>query len=89
MEELELEIKRLIVTSLNLEGVAPESIDSSAPLFVEGLGLDSIDALELAMALRQKYGVRTSADEATNRKIFHSVRSLAEFVAQSRQSGAA
>lgn len=89
MEELELEIKRLIVESLNLEGVTPESIDSAAPLFVEGLGLDSIDALELAMALRQKYGVRTTSDEAANRKIFASVRSLAAFVAQHRQAGAA
>ncbi len=89
MEDLELEIKRLIVQSLNLEGVAPESIDSTAPLFVEGLGLDSIDALELAMALRQKYGVKTSSDEATNRRMFASVRSLAEFVAANRQAGAA
>ncbi len=89
MEDLELDIKRLIVRSLNLEGVAPESIDSNAPLFVEGLGLDSIDALELAMALRQKYGVKTGSDEATNRKIFASVRSLAEFVAATRQAGAA
>lgn len=85
MEDLELEIKKLIVQSLNLEGVTPESIDSTAPLFVEGLGLDSIDALELAMALRQKYGVRTSSDDATNRKVFSSVRSLAEFVAAARQ----
>ena len=69
--------------------VTPESIDSTAPLFVEGLGLDSIDALELAMALRQKYGVRTGADEATNRRIFASVRSLAEFVAANRPVGAA
>ena len=89
MEDLELEIKQLIVQSLNLEGVAPEGIDSTAPLFVEGLGLDSIDALELAMALRQRYGVRTTSDEAANRKIFASVRSLAAFVAQHRQAGAA
>ncbi len=84
MEDLELEIKQLIVQSLNLEGVAPEGIDSTAPLFVEGLGLDSIDALELAMALRQRYGVRTTGDEAANKKLFASVRSLAEFVAQHR-----
>ena len=89
MEDLELDIKKLIIQSLNLEGVTPESIDSTAPLFVEGLGLDSIDALELAMALRQKYGVRTGSDEATNRKVFASVRSLAEFVAANRQVGAA
>jgi len=87
MEELELEIKRLIIQSLNLEGVTPEAIDPAAPLFVEGLGLDSIDALELAMALRQKYGVRTSADEARNREVFASVRSLAQFVAANRQDG--
>jgi acyl carrier protein len=85
MEELELDIKKLIIQSLNLEGVTPEAIDPAAPLFVEGLGLDSIDALELAMALRQKYGVRTSSDDATNRKVFSSVRSLAEFVASNRQ----
>jgi len=84
MEDLVRDIKELIIRSLNLEGVTPESIDPSAPLFVEGLGLDSIDALELAMALRQKYGVRTSADEATNRKAFASVKSLAEFVARNR-----
>lgn len=85
MEALEREIKELIISSLNLEGVTPDGIDAGAPLFVEGLGLDSIDALELAMALRQKYGVRTSSDEASNRKIFASVRNLAEFVAANRQ----
>ena len=87
MEDLELEIKNLIIQSLNLEGVSPEAIDPGAPLFVEGLGLDSIDALELAMALRQKYGVRTSADDARNREVFASVRSLAQFVAANRQDG--
>ncbi len=88
MEQLELEIKQIIVQSLNLEGVTPESIDSTAPLFVEGLGLDSIDALELAMALRKKYGVRTSADDSKNRDIFASVRSLAAFVASARAAQA-
>ncbi|HVO17966.1 MAG TPA: phosphopantetheine-binding protein [Anaeromyxobacter sp.] len=87
MEDLELEIKSLIIQSLNLEGVTPEAIDAGAPLFVEGLGLDSIDALELAMALRQRYGVRTSADDARNREVFASVRSLAQFVAANRQDG--
>jgi acyl carrier protein len=84
METLEHEIKQLIITCLNLEGVTAESIDSKAPLFVEGLGLDSIDALELAMEIRKRYGVRTSADEAQNRKIFSSVGSLAAFVAANR-----
>jgi acyl carrier protein len=85
MEALEREIKQLIVESLNLDGVAPESIDSAAPLFVSGLGLDSIDALELAMALRKKYGVRTTSDDARNREIFSSVRSLAAFVLEEQQ----
>lgn len=84
MEELEREIKELIVESLKLEDVTPASIDSEAPLFIEGLGLDSIDALELAAAIRQKYGVRARANDAQNRKIFASVRSLAAYVAESR-----
>jgi acyl carrier protein len=84
LNPLEQEIKQLIVETLNLDGVAPEAIDSAAPLFGEGLGLDSIDALELAMALRKKYGVRTSADDSRNRDIFASVRNLAAFVAASR-----
>ena len=88
MKALEQEIKQLIVETLNLDGVAPESIDSAAPLFGEGLGLDSIDALELAMALRKKYGVRTSADDSKNREIFASVQSLAAFVTSSRATQA-
>ena len=85
MDELEREIKHLIVESLNLDGVAPDSIDAAAPLFGAGLGLDSIDALELAMALRKKYGVRTTADDARNREIFSSVRSLAAFVLEEQR----
>ncbi len=86
MDELEREIKVLIVESLRLEGVAPEGIDSTAPLFGEGLGLDSIDALELAMALRKRFGVKFEASNAANREIFGSVRALAAFVARSRQA---
>lgn len=84
MEALENEIKQLIIDSLKLEGVTPDSIDPAAPLFGDGLGLDSIDALELAMEVRKRYGVRTSADDAQNRQIFASVRSLAAFVAAHR-----
>ncbi len=84
MEPLEQEIKQLIVDALKLEGVTAASIDSDAPLFAEGLGLDSIDALELAMAIRKRYGVKTSADDAENRKVFASVRNLAAFVARNR-----
>ena len=63
-DAFELEIKQLIVESLLLEDVRPAEIDSTAPLFVTGLGLDSIDALELAMAIGKRYGVRFSASDA-------------------------
>jgi len=77
---LESELKRLIIEALVLEDIAPEEIESEAPLFVEGLGLDSIDALELAMALEERFGVKIEDDPDENRRIFASVRSLAEFV---------
>ncbi len=70
-----------------LEDVSPEDIDTEAPLFVEGLGLDSIDALELAVALHAEFGVRTKPDDERNREIFYSVASLAKFI-QEEQSGA-
>ena len=81
---LEQEIKTLIVDALMLDDVAPESIDSDAPLFGSGLGLDSIDALELAMALDKKYGIRLRADDEGNKQIFSSVRALATFVAANK-----
>ena len=71
---------------LALEDVAPEEIESAAPLFVEGLGLDSIDALELAMVLEERYGVQLGEDPDENREIFHSVQSLARFVAKNRSN---
>ena len=86
-EALEAEIKKLIVEALALEDVAPEDIDTEAALFVEGLGLDSIDALELAMVLEERYGVHIEDDPEQNAQIFASVRSLAEFVRS--QGGAA
>jgi len=79
-EGLEAEIKALIVEALALEDLAPEEIETDAPLFVEGLGLDSIDALELAMALEERYGVTVEDDPDQNRLIFSSVKSLADFV---------
>jgi len=88
MEELEAEIKRMIIDCLKLEHVTVETIDASAPLFVEGLGLDSIDALEIGMEIRKRYGARPASDEAQNRKIFFSVRSLAQFVAANRSTAA-
>ena len=83
-EGLEAELKKLIVEALVLEDIAPDEIETEAPLFVEGLGLDSIDALELAMALEERYGVKIEDDPETNRQIFASVRSLADFVTAQR-----
>ena len=84
MQELEEEIKALIIESLNLEDVAAADIEIDAPLFVEGLGLDSIDALELGLALQRRYGIVIS-DSETGREHFASVRRLAQFVAGARQ----
>lgn len=76
----ERELARLIVESLNLEGVAPEGIEPEAPLFGEGLGLDSLDMLEISMAVEQRYGVKLRSDDPDNEKIFASLRSLAEHI---------
>ncbi len=84
MPTLELEIKELIISSLALEDMVPDDIDSAAALFVEGLGLDSIDALELGMALQKRYGVTMSADAALTRQHFASVNALAAFVSGQR-----
>jgi acyl carrier protein len=83
-QSLELELKQLIIEALALEDVSPENIESSAALFVEGLGLDSIDALELAMALEERYGVRIGDDPELNRQIFASVQNLAAYVDEHR-----
>ena len=84
--EFELEIKQMIIESLALEEITPEEIESAEPLFVDGLGLDSIDALELAMVLEERYGVTIGEDDELNRKIFASVRDLATFVDEHRAS---
>jgi acyl carrier protein len=86
VQVLEHEIKELIISSLSLEDITPEDIDPAAPLFVEGLGLDSIDALELGLALQKRYNVSLSADSQETRKHFASVRALAEFVASRQQA---
>jgi acyl carrier protein len=83
--ELRAQIKRLIVTELNLQGRDPETIEDDAALFGGGLGLDSLDALQLAMAIEDKLGaVIPAGDEA--RRIFESVRSIAEHVAKVRSA---
>ena len=84
--ELEEEIKGLIISTMSLEEISPEDIDPTASLFNEGLGLDSIDALELGLALQKHYGLVLTADSEETRKHFASVRSLSEFVAANRKS---
>jgi acyl carrier protein len=84
MEALEREIKELLISALNLEDLRPEDIDAEQALFVEGLGLDSIDALELGLALQKRYGVSMTADSAETRRHFASVRALAQFVGAAR-----
>jgi len=81
MPALELEIKKLLIETLNLEDLTPDDIDSESALFVDGLGLDSIDALELGLALQQRYGISLSADSAQTRRHFTSVRALSQLVA--------
>ncbi|MBZ4415732.1 phosphopantetheine-binding protein [Myxococcus sp. RHSTA-1-4] len=86
MQALEQEIKKLVIETLNLEDIQPDDIDPAAPLFVEGLGLDSIDALELGLALQKTYGVVLASDSKENRRHFASVRALAGFVSAHRKS---
>jgi acyl carrier protein len=83
MQELERELKQLLIEVLNLEDVSVEQIDSQAPLFGEGLGLDSIDALELGVAIRKKYDVQMDADSETTREHFASIANLARFIRSS------
>lgn len=80
MNELETEIKHLIIDSLNLEDLTPEDIKSDEALFVEGLGLDSIDALELSMGLQKKYSIKIEAKNDKIKDYFFSVETLARFV---------
>lgn len=80
MSRLEEEIKLLIIESLGLEDISVDDIETSAPLFGDGLGLDSIDALELGLALKNKYNVRLDSDSDVSRKHFYSVESLVNFV---------
>lgn len=80
MINLENEIKQLIIDSLNLEDTRIEDIDSNAPLFVEGLGLDSIDALELGVAIKKKYNINISAENDSIKDHFQSVASLVSFI---------
>ena len=79
-EETIAKIKELVVSSLDLEDVSPSDIETEAPLFGEGLGLDSIDALELGMAVKKAFGITFSKNPADNKQIFRSVKTLADNV---------
>ena len=83
MEELVLELKEAIIEALNLEEVKPEDIDNDAPLFGDGLGLDSIDALELTVLMEKRYGIKLK-DPAVGREIFRSIRVMADYIAKNR-----
>ncbi|KQV85179.1 acyl carrier protein [Massilia sp. Root351] len=85
---LEQEVKELIIEVLQLEDITPADINADEPLFVEGLGLDSIDALELGVALQKRYGISLSADSADTRRHFASVRALAALVESQGKKGA-
>lgn len=84
MEQLIQELKEHLIEELNLEEMTPEDIDAEAPLFGEGLGLDSIDALEIILILEKFYGVKL-ANSAEAKPIFYSVKTLAEYVMQHRK----
>lgn len=83
MEELINTLKQQIIEALNLEGMTPEDIESEAPLFGEGLGLDSIDALELFVLMEKNYGIKLSKPEE-GKAIFKSVATMAEYIANNR-----
>lgn len=81
MEDLKEKLKLEIIEVLNLEDVKPEDIDNAAPLFGDGLGLDSIDALELIVLLEKNYGIKIE-DPKDGRKVFYSVDTMADFIRQ-------
>ena len=82
---LEQEVKALIIDVLQLEDLTIEDIDSEAPLFIDGLGLDSIDALEIGVALQKRYGITLSAESQETRRHFASVRALAAMIEANRK----
>jgi len=80
MSDIKAELKQLIIECLDLEDVEPDEIVDDEPLFVEGLGLDSIDALEIGLALQKQYGIKLKADSEETRHHFRSINTLAELV---------
>ena len=84
MNEEILELKELIISELNLEDVAPGDINDDEPLFGDGLGLDSVDALELGLLVQKKYGIVLNSKTQNLKQIFSSVASLAQYIAENR-----
>ena len=80
MDELKQQIKECIVSSLELEDITPENIVDSEPIFGTGLGLDSIDALELGLALKKKFGITISPESDDVKKVFTSVKTIVEYI---------
>ncbi|MEZ8783284.1 phosphopantetheine-binding protein [Vibrio splendidus] len=80
METLHNELKQLIIDALNLEDMSIDEIETEAPLFGDGLGLDSIDALELGLAIKKKYNIVINADDSNTRQHFASVENLANYI---------
>lgn len=78
------ELKALLISELNLEDITPDDIDANAPLFRDGLGLDSIDALELAVILDKKYGIKIKSSDERNKEIFSTLNALADFISDNR-----
>lgn len=84
LDELQVEVATLIIDTLDLEDVTVSGIDFTAPLFGDGLSLDSIDALEIAFAIGETYGFKLRSDDENNEEIFSCVRSLAKHIAENR-----
>lgn len=83
-DELLQQVKQMIISALRIEGMSPAEIEDDAPLFGEGLGLDSIDALQLVVAMEKEFGI-VVPDAATGSKVFASARAMAAFIAENRQ----
>ena len=86
--DMQLEVKNMIIESLNLEDMTPEDINPKDPLFNEGLGLDSIDALELGVAIKKKYNITLSVEDKSIHKHFFSVETLTSFIQNQRETTA-
>ncbi|MBU8893177.1 MAG: acyl carrier protein [Bacteroidales bacterium] len=84
MEELIIKIKEQVIEVLNLEDIEPDDIDTDSPLFGDGLGLDSIDALELIVLLEKQYGIKIE-DPKDGKKIFYSIRTIAEYIEEKKK----